>query len=171
VHNARLANLAANALGFALYGDLFATASGPGPVNSARYVFLEPSARDFYLDWDRAASDVAAVLRSAAGRDPTDRGLADLIEELSTHSEAFRARWAEHDVRFHETGVKEFHHAVVGDITLTYNRMELSADPGLTIMVYTAEPGTRSAGALSRLASGSAPQEPVGARPSSPERR
>jgi hypothetical protein len=136
VHNARLDNLAANQLGYALYSDLFAAARGPGPVNSARYVFLEPSARDFYVDWDRAASDVAAVLRSAAARDPYDRGLSDLVGELSTQSEPFRSHWAAHNIRFHETGVKDFHHSSVGDLTLTYNRMELSADPGLTIMAY-----------------------------------
>jgi transcriptional regulator with XRE-family HTH domain len=156
VHNACLDNLAANQLGASLYSDLFAGAHGPGPVNSARYVFLEPGARDFYVDWDRAASDVAAVLRSAAGRDPDDRGLSDLIGELSSESEVFRTRWAEHNVRFHETGVKDFHHSVVGNLTLTYNRLELSADPGLTVMVYTAEPGSKSADALNLLGSDAA---------------
>jgi transcriptional regulator with XRE-family HTH domain len=155
VHNARLDNLAANPLGRALYSDLYAAVRGPGPVNSARYVFLEPGAREFYVDWNRAASDVAAVLRSAAGRDPYDRDLSDLVGELSTQSEEFRTHWAEHNVRFHETGVKEFHHGV-GDLTLTYNRLELSADPGLTVMVYTAEPGSRSADALSLMGSGAA---------------
>jgi transcriptional regulator with XRE-family HTH domain len=159
VHNARLDNLAANQLGRALYSDLFAAARGPGPVNSARYVFLEPSARDFYVDWDRAASDVAAVLRSAAGRDPYDRDLSDLVGELSTQSELFRTHWAAHNVRFHETGVKDFHHSVVGDLTLTYNRMELSADPGRTIMAYTAEPGSKSAEALNLLGSWAATVE------------
>src|SRR5919106_6018518 len=57
VHNARLDNIAANQLGYALYSDLFAAARGPGPLNSARYVFLEPGARDLYVDWNRAASD------------------------------------------------------------------------------------------------------------------
>ena len=159
VHNARLDNLAANELGRALYSDLYAAAPGPAPVNAARYVFLEPSARDFYVDWDRAASDVVAILHYAAGRDPYDRGLSDLVGELSTQSEEFRTRWAAHNVRFHETGVKDFHHTVVGDITLTYNRMELSADPGLTIMVYTAEPSSKSADALSLLGSWAATAE------------
>jgi hypothetical protein len=159
VHNARLDNLAANQLGYALYSDQFAAASGPGPVNSARYVFLAPSARDFYVDWNRAAGDVVAVLRSAAGRDPFDRDLSDLVGELSTRSEEFRTRWAAHNVRFHDTGVKDFHHSVVGDITLTYNRMELSADPGLTIMAYTAEPGSKSADAFALLGSWAATVE------------
>ena len=72
---------------------MFNRATGPGPANSARYVFLDPSARDFYIDWDRAASDVVAILRTAAGRDPDDRDLIELIGELSTQSDKFRTRW------------------------------------------------------------------------------
>jgi hypothetical protein len=159
VHNARLDNLAANQLGRALYSDQFATARGPGPANAARYVFLEPSARDLYADWNRAANDVVAILRYAAGRDPHDRDLSDLVGELSTQSEEFRTRWAAHNVRLHETGVKDYHHSVVGDITLTYNRIELSADPGLALTVWTAEPGSKSAEALSLLGSWAATVE------------
>jgi hypothetical protein len=153
VHNARLDNVAANELGRALYSDLFVAARGPAPFNSARYVFLEPSARDFYVDWDRAASDVVAILRFAAGRDPYDRELSDVVGELSTQSDEFRTRWAAHNVRLHQTGVKDYHHPAVGDITLTYNRMELAADPGLAMTVWTAEPGSKSAEALSLLGS------------------
>lgn len=153
VHNARLDNLATNELARALYCDMFSRSAPPGPVNSARYVFLDPGARDFYIDWDRAASDVVAILRSAAGRDPYDRELSDLVGELSTQSEEFRTRWAAHNVRFHDTGIKELHHPVVGELTLTYNRMQLTADPGLAITIYTAEPATKSAEALSLLGS------------------
>jgi transcriptional regulator with XRE-family HTH domain len=161
VHNARLDNLAANQLGYALYSEMFARAAGPGPVNSARYVFLDPGARDFYADWERAASDVVAVLRSAAGRDPHDRDLSDLVGELSTQSAEFSTRWAAHNVRFHDTGTKDLHHPVVGDLTLTYNRMELAADPGQMLMIWTAEPGSKSAEALSLLGSWAAtPDQP-----------
>jgi transcriptional regulator with XRE-family HTH domain len=153
VHNTRLDNLAANQLGYALYCDLFIKAAGPGPVNSARYVFMDPGARDFYIDWNRAAGDVVAILRSAAGRDPYDREISHLVGELSTQSDEFRTRWAAHNVRFHNTGIKDFHHPVVGDITLTYNRVELPADPGLTVMTYVAEPGSKSAEALQLLGS------------------
>ena len=161
VHNARLDNLAANQLGYALYSDMFSRAAGSGPVNSARYIFLDPGARDFYIDWDRAASDVVAILRSAAGRDPYDRDLTDLVGELSTQSPEFRTRWAAHNVRFHDTGTKDVHHPLVGDISLTYNRMELSADPGQAITIWTAEPGTKSAEALNLLGSWAAtPDQP-----------
>src|SRR5215203_1537906 len=159
--NARLDILAANELGYALYSDMFSRAAGPGPVNSARYVFLDPGASDFYLDWERAANDVVAVLRQAAGHDPSDRDLSDLVGELSTQSAEFRTRWAAHNVRFHDTSTKNFHHPVVGDLNLTYNRMDLAADPGQMLMIWTAEPGSKSAEALSLLGSWAAtPQQP-----------
>jgi hypothetical protein len=123
------------------------------PANHARFVFLDPRAQDFYRDWERAANDTVAILRSEAGRDPYDRGLSDLVGELSTQSETFRTRWAAHNVRIHQSGVKHVHHPVVGDLSLTYEMMELTADAGLTILTYTAEPGSKSAEALNLLAS------------------
>jgi hypothetical protein len=96
---------------------------------------------------------MVAVLRAEAGRSPYDKGLTDLIGELSTRSEDFRTRWAAHNVHFHQTGAKQLHHPVVGDLDLTYEAMELPSDPGLTVLVYTAEPGSPSLDALNLLAS------------------
>ena len=153
VQNGRLDMLAANQLGYALYS---AHASPDQPANGARFVFLDPRAQDFYVDWDRVANEVVAMLRSEAGRDPYDRALSDLVGELSTQSETFRTKWAAHNVRFHDTGVKRMHHPVVGDLELTYEAMVLSADTGLTLFVYTAESGSKSEQALKLLASWSA---------------
>ena len=94
-----------------------------------------------------------AILRAAAGRNPYDRALTDLIGELSTRSEEFRTRWAAHNVRFHRTGIKRLHHPIVGDLELTFEALELPADPGLRITTYTAEADTPSADALNLLAS------------------
>jgi transcriptional regulator with XRE-family HTH domain len=151
VRNARVDYLAANPLGRALYAPLFE--SREQPANSARFTFLDPAAPDFYPDWDRVASDLVAHLRSEAGRNPYDRGLSDLVGELSTRSDEFRVRWAAHNVRFHQTGVKRIHHPVVGELTLNYEAMELAADAGLTLSVYAAEPDSASAQALDLLAS------------------
>jgi transcriptional regulator with XRE-family HTH domain len=151
VQNARLDILVANRLGRALYSDMFAEPTRP--ANHARFVFLNPRAEDFYANWDRAASDTVAILRSEAGRDPYDRNLSDLIGELSTRSDAFRTRWAAHNVRIHRAGVKDFHHPVVGDLRLSYEMMELTADTGLAILAYNAEPGSRSEDGLSLLGS------------------
>jgi MmyB-like transcription regulator ligand binding domain len=123
------------------------------PANSDRFVFLDPGAHDFYVDWERAANDVVGVPRSEAGRNPYDRALSDLVGELSTQSDEFRARWAAHNVSFRITGIKRFHHPVVGDLSLTYDRMDLPADTGLTLFTYTAEPGSESEEALNLLGS------------------
>jgi hypothetical protein len=123
------------------------------PANSARFTFLDRAAVDFYPDWERVANDLVAHLRSEAGRHPYDRGLSDLVGELSTRSGEFRTRWAAHNVRFHRTGTKRLHHPVVGELGLSYESMELSADSGLTMTVYTAEAGSASQEALDILAS------------------
>jgi transcriptional regulator with XRE-family HTH domain len=167
VSNERLDILAANQLGLALFSELYAAPARP--VNTARFVFLDPRAEATYGDWDRVATESVAILRSAAGRDPYDRDLSDLVGELATQSEAFRTRWAAHNVRFHNTGVKHFNHPDVGELHLNYNRLDLAADPGLTLFTYTAEPGARSDEALKLLGSWAATADPAeSARPTGP---
>jgi transcriptional regulator with XRE-family HTH domain len=120
VRNGRMDILAVNQLGYALYSEMFANPRRP--VNSARFAFLDPRATTFFIDWDKTADDAVAVLRGEAGRNPHDRDLSDLVGELSTQSEEFRVRWAKHNVRYHDTGVKRIHHPVVGDLELTYEQ-------------------------------------------------
>jgi len=151
VLNGRLDMLATNHLARGLYSEMYVDPARP--VNHARFVFLSPRAPDFYRDWERAANDTVAILRTEAGRNPYDRDLSDLVGELSTRSEEFRTRWAAHNVRIHRTGAKEFHHPIVGDLSLTYEMLDVSADSGLAILTYTAEPGSKSAEALDLLAS------------------
>jgi transcriptional regulator with XRE-family HTH domain len=160
VQNRRLDILATNQLARALYSEHFA---GPTrPVNHARFVFFDPCAHEFYVDWDRAANDTVALLRAEAGRDPYDRELSDLVGELSTRSEDFRTRWAAHNVKLHQSGTKTFHHPVVGDIELTFEMMELAADPGLDLLAYSVEPGSKSAEALNLLGTWAATQAAEG---------
>ena len=151
VRNARLDQVGANALGRALYAPMFD--SREQPANSARFTFLDPAAVDFYPDWKRVATELVAHLRSEAGANAYDRQLSDLIGELSTRSDDFRVSWAAHNVRFHSTGTKHIHHPVVGDLELSYESMELSADDGLTVAVFTAQAGSTSQQALDLLAS------------------
>jgi hypothetical protein len=163
LRNGRFDVLAANELGRALYSPLYdqAAAHTPGePPNSARFCFLDPAASGFFLDYDQVADDCVAFLRAEAGRDPYDKELTALIGELSTRSEDFRRRWAAHDVRYHRTGRKRFHHPLVGDLELDYEALELPADPGQRINVYTAPPDSPSEEALHLLASWTA-REPL----------
>ncbi len=151
LRNHRLDILAANRLGRALFAPVFD--SPAQPANPARFLVLDPRASGFYLDWERQAQDTVALLRSQAGRSPHDKALSDLIGELATRSQPFRTWWAAHNVRFHRSGVKRFRHPVIGDLTLTFEALDLAADENLRISAYTAEPGTASADALNVLAS------------------
>jgi MmyB-like transcription regulator ligand binding domain len=150
--------VATNPLGRALNSPLFA--SPQRPVNNARFVFLhEEASRQFYLDWEKGADDIVAALRRYAGQHPHDKQLTDLIGELVTRSDAFRIRWAAHNVRFHRTGVKRIHHPVVGELELAYEGLDLPADPGWHMYTFTAVPGSPSDERLRLLASWAATLE------------
>jgi hypothetical protein len=105
------------------------------------------------VEQHRYATDLVASLRTEAGRNPYDRDLSDLIGELSTRSQEFATRWAAHNVRQHVTGVKRLHHPIAGDLLLSYEVMELPADPGLSLAVYTAQPDSPTQDALRFLSS------------------
>lgn len=154
VRNARLDILAANALGYALYSEVFLDSSRP--ANLARFAFLDPRATTFYPDWEVTANNSVALLRTEAGRNPYDKGLTDLVGQLSTRSEEFRTRWAAQNVHLHRTGVTHFQHPVVGRLDLDFESLDLSADSDLTTIACGAEPGTSSDDSLRLLASWSA---------------
>jgi hypothetical protein len=157
VRNPRHEILALNRLGRALYAPVLADPRRP--ANTTRFVYLNPAARDFFVDWDRIANDAAAMLRLEAGRNPHDRALIELIGELSTQSEIFRQRWASHDVQYHRSGQKRLRHPVVGRLDLDYEAMEFPSEPGLRLNVYTAAAGTPAADGLKMLASWAATRD------------
>lgn len=157
VRNGRMDLLAANRLARAFYSEVYA--SPQQPPNIARFQFLDPASHRFYPDWSFFADVCVEILHIEAGRNPHDKGLHDLVGELSTRSEEFRTRWGAHNVRHHGSGSKTFHHPVVGTLTLAYEGLELAAEPGLTLTIYTAEPGSPSEEALRLLSSWAATQE------------
>jgi transcriptional regulator with XRE-family HTH domain len=157
VRNARMDILAANSLCTALYGDVLAPQALP--LSLARFMFLDPRAKELFLDWDTVADDTAASLRIQAGRTPNDRLLTDLVGELATRSDAFASRWARHNVRLHRTARKRLHNAVVGDLELTGDALQLPGED-LTLIVYTAPSGSPAQEKLDFLArwAGAAPK-------------
>lgn len=147
----RLDVLAHNRLAGALVTDFRAL---PAPQrNQARFVFLDPHARELYEDWRQVAIDTVAMLRDDAGRHPDDPKLSELIGDLSIHSEEFRTWWPRHDVQRRTTGTKGYHHPLVGDLVIRYQALNPSGDEDQTLFVYTAEPGSASDTALRLLAS------------------
>ncbi|NIZ90208.1 helix-turn-helix transcriptional regulator [Kineococcus rubinsiae] len=163
VNNARLETVAANDLGRALFDPVWASPTrSPGqPVSHARFTFLDPGAPAFWTDWEQAADDAVAQLRTEAGRDPGDRALTGLVGELSTRSGPFRQRWAAHDVRLHRTGTKHVDHPVVGRLGLDFEALELPADPGLLMITFTAPAGSPTADAVSLLGAWAASRAPA----------
>jgi len=120
--------VAANQLGYALYSEMYRGSTRP--ANHSRFIFLDPKAREFYPNWELAANTNVAILRTR-----------------------FRTRWAAHNVRRHYAGTKVFHHPVAGELELAYEAMDLAEDPGLTLTVYPAVPGSPSDERLRLLAS------------------
>jgi transcriptional regulator with XRE-family HTH domain len=157
IGNNRMDIVAANTLGYALYSDLYRNPSRP--ANHSRFIFLDPRAHNFYTDWDRAANTNVAILRREAGRNPHDKGIAELIGELSMRSDEFRTLWAAHNVRRHYAGTKFFQHPVVGLLELNYQVLGLEEDPGHTLTVYPATPGSPSEEGLKLLASWAATEK------------
>jgi hypothetical protein len=139
--------LAANDLGRALF------AGHTHSDDLVRLVFLDPDAREFYPEWERAAANTVAGLRAAAGIDRDDPDLIELVGELSAKSEPFRRLWARHDIRQKTHEVKRFGHPVVGDLTLRYESFTVNSAPGQHLVVYQAEPGSPSEDALGLLGS------------------
>ena len=150
VLNGRLDVLAMNPLGRALFLPLY---NNHDQLNNARIVILDPQATTFFREWEKVADDTVALLRAEAGRNPYDRDLSDLIGELCTRSEDFRVRWAAHDVRIHNTGVKKLYHHLVGELDLPFESLPIEAGSSTSLVTYLPEPGSPSHDALALLAS------------------
>lgn len=150
--------LATNELGRAFYAPLIGDGAGGRIPNLARFQFLDPASRDFYPDWDRFAEMCVGSMRVEAGRDPHDATLQDLVGELSTCSDTFRRLWGAHDVRIHGSGAKRFEHPAVGEISVVYEELAITAEPGRAVIIYSTEPGSQSAQRMRLLASWAATQ-------------
>ncbi|NED98770.1 helix-turn-helix transcriptional regulator [Phytoactinopolyspora halotolerans] len=171
VRNGRMDVVASNALDRALYAPMFdsATVDKRGRPNIARYIFLDPGAENFFVDWEAAGNATAALLRAEAGREPRDRALRELVGELSTLSPVFRSQWAAQDVRMRLDGIKRLQHPDVGHLELTFQSLDLplSGRAVHDLIIYTAEPGSASEDRLKLLAISAATQS----RAAQPARR
>ncbi|MFD5203084.1 helix-turn-helix domain-containing protein [Streptomyces sp. NPDC058375] len=151
VTGARSDILAWNPMAAAVFGDWGALPAAER--NWARLVFLSPAYRDLFVNWDSKASDMVSYLRLYAGCHPDDPELSALVGELSVKSDEFRRLWATHNVKEKGHGVKLIRHPLAGDLTLSYETLNLPDDEEQHLVTYHAEPGSDSAQALRLLAS------------------
>lgn len=121
--------------------------------NLTRMLFLDPHTRDLYACWEQETVRAVASLRLIAGRRRTDRGLAELVGELSVKSDTFATLWARHPVHTCEFGSKRFRHPEVGEFELEFEVLHLPDGAEQRMITYTAMPGTASSAALQLLAS------------------
>ncbi|MGG2463647.1 helix-turn-helix transcriptional regulator [Streptomyces sp. RGM 3693] len=129
----------------------------PEDRNMPRQVFLEPRARELYLDWSAVAAETVAHLRLYAGNHPQDEQLGALVGELSLGSEDFRRLWADHQVKEKSYGAKRLMHSVVGELDMPYETLTVPGESGQMLVVYTPEPGSQTEERLKLLASWAAP--------------
>ncbi|HEY0949601.1 helix-turn-helix transcriptional regulator [Nocardioides sp.] len=142
--------LAGNDLAYALFDGF---RQGP---NLLLKMFLDPGARSFYLDWEQVARYTVAGFRLLEGRWPNDPRIREVVAELSRRSPEFVEMWQRHEARGQRLASKRFHHPEVGDLTLRISAFDVRSAPGQELIVYRAEPGSRSAEALALLGSLSA---------------
>ena len=92
---------------------------------------------------NREATDRAIVadLRRAAGRYPSDKRLASLIERTLEGNSRFAQLWRDGTVAGHREDRKTIRHSEVGDITLDCDVLG-DSDTDLKIVIYTAAPGS-----------------------------
>jgi transcriptional regulator with XRE-family HTH domain len=123
----------------------------PG-VNRLRALFCDPADRPYHPDWERYTADVVAHLRAQVGAETDDERLHALIGEMSLKSERFRQLWARHDVRAGRSGSFLIRHPEVGELDLMIEKFAVVGSGALEALLLHAEPGSRSADALARLA-------------------
>ncbi|MEU4690824.1 helix-turn-helix transcriptional regulator [Actinoplanes sp. NPDC023714] len=142
--------LASNALGRALLTDW--PSLPPGERNYARWIFLDPAAREAFLDWPAVAAEVVGTLRLYAGRNPDDVRMTALVGELTVRSPEFLTWWNGHQVHERTNGTKRMTHPAVGPITLNYEALTLPGDDDQTLFLYSTDPGSPSHDNLRLLA-------------------
>jgi transcriptional regulator with XRE-family HTH domain len=138
--------LAWNPGGLALYAGM-----DDWPVkhrNLARYLFLHPSARGLFPDWDAQVRNCVARLRVQAGTAPDAPDLTGLVGELLVKSPDFAELWDRYEVTGRKPTRKTFHHPHVGTLTLSPQSLDLEGTPGQRLGVYLAEPATPDHNAL-----------------------
>ena len=144
--------LVQNTLAVALLGD---QTRFTGPARHMLYRwFTDPDAeRAHYPPEDRPLHQrqFVASLRLAVARDPSEPRAAALVAALLQTGEEFRAQWAEHEVREHESFRKKIVHPRIGVLELDCQTL-VAENEGQRLLVYTATPGSEDAEKLRLLA-------------------
>ncbi|MEU8705609.1 helix-turn-helix domain-containing protein [Streptomyces sp. NPDC048565] len=146
--------LAANTLSQAVFPHL-----RPG-ANLLLGMFLDPSARSFYADWEKDAANAVAGFRFLEGARPNDPRIHEVLRAASEGSREFADLWQRRDARGKSDAAKVLLHPDVGELTLRMQTFDVRSAPGQQLIVYHAQEGTRTADALRLLGSLAATARP-----------
>ncbi|MFI0237640.1 helix-turn-helix transcriptional regulator [Streptomyces sp. NPDC016845] len=143
--------LGANRMARALFADFDAMPATER--NYTRWLFLDQDARDLFVDWEVQARAAVENLRLDAVHASERQATQALVAELRELSDDFDHWWQQHRVHQRTHGSKRLSHPLVGELTVDYETLALPGDTETTLFLYTAEPESASAQALSLLAS------------------
>ncbi|MEW9534039.1 helix-turn-helix transcriptional regulator [Microbispora sp. NPDC049125] len=141
--------LAANPLAIRLLVDV--TAPRSGVPNLARYLFLDPGAHDFYVEWDEVAIATVGQLRLTVGQYPHDPDVAALISELTARSEDFRRLWIVGNVEQRSSGAKSLRHPALGVLRLQYQHVVPVDEPRQRLVTLIPEEQSATEAAVQLL--------------------
>ncbi|TDC35455.1 helix-turn-helix domain-containing protein [Kribbella albertanoniae] len=138
--------LVANPLGAALYASA-------GTRNALLFVFLDPQAKEFFVDWEVIARrGVAALHAGAASLGGNSARREAIVERLCAESADFARMWAKYEVRQTKYETMRIRHPEVGELELVYHTLRVNEAPGQLLKVYQAEPGSLTEKRLRELA-------------------
>jgi len=120
--------------------------------NATRWLILDEGAKSLFGDsWEPTAADFVGMLRMDAARHPDDPKTAELVGELSVHSQPFRRWWASQKVVERGHHHKCLSHPLIGDLAMDTEALTFPGDPDQTMFVFLPAPSSPARHALDLL--------------------
>jgi transcriptional regulator with XRE-family HTH domain len=131
-------NLAAwNASACRVFGDF--SLLSERERNRIWYMFVHPSSRQLFVNWELAAYHAVMNFRAAYDQYIGDAWFEHFLTDLQQKSPEFRTLWAQHNVEaacsFYQE--KELNHPQVGRLSLSSTVLIVPVDPPLQMVTFT----------------------------------
>jgi transcriptional regulator with XRE-family HTH domain len=117
------------------------------------YLFREPMARERIVNWADFAASSVATMRMELGRHPEDQLLAAAVEQLRRTDPDVARWWDDHTVRDYASVRKRIAHPEAGPLHFNIEVVTAPHVPDQHLVVYTVEPDSATARALTFLTS------------------
>jgi transcriptional regulator with XRE-family HTH domain len=117
------------------------------------YLFREPMARERIVNWADFAASSVATMRMEVGRHPEDQLLAAAVEQLRRTDPDVARWWDDHTVRDYASVRKRIAHPAAGPLQFNIEVVTAPHVPDQHLVVYTVEPDSATARALTFLTS------------------